>query len=147
MFRCAGTPVSAEDPMSDVAKAELFGNDDWSVQPDGIEHRDTGYFIARDLLAARRGEGLWDWPLQMAEKRWCRPSLFREAFLAALERFGIARDAELIRSFALGYGIRAVVAPAADTFVTLADMLQPREIANAGRTITRPARTLVAAGA
>jgi len=133
--------------MSDVAEAELFGNDDWSVQPDGIEHRDTGYFIARDLLAARRAEGLWDWPLQMAEKRWCRPSLFREAFLAALERFGIARDAELIRSFALGYGIRAVVAPAAETFVTLADMLQPREVADAGRAVVRPARTLVAARA
>ena len=134
--------------MSDVAEAELFGNDDWSVQPDGIEHRDTGYFIARDLLAARRAEGLWDWPLQMAEKRWCRPSLFREAFLAALDRFGIQRDAELIRSFALGYGIRAVVAPAAETFVSLGDMLKPREIAEPVRApAPRPVRALAAAGA
>ena len=114
--------------MSDVAEAELFGNDEWSVVADGIEHRDTGYFIARDALAKRRAEGLWDWPLQMAEKRWCRPSLFREAFLVALDRFGITRDSDLIRSFALGYGIRAVVSPAAESFVTLADMLQPREV-------------------
>ena len=87
--------------MSDVAEAELFGNDDWSVQADGIEHRATGYFIAREVVAARRAEGLWDWPLQMAEKRWCRPSLFREAFLAALDRFGIAtrrRPAPLLRA-------------------------------------------------
>ena len=114
--------------MSDVAEAELFGNDDWSVQADGIEHR--GHRLlhrARRRWRPRRAEGLWDWPLQMAEKRWCRPSLFREAFLAALDRFGIGRDADLIRSFALGYGIRAVVSPAAETFVTLADVLQPRE--------------------
>ncbi|MCJ2073586.1 hypothetical protein MKK75_33170 [Methylobacterium sp. J-030] len=134
--------------MSDVADAELFGNDEWSVQPDGIEHRDTGYFIARDALAARRAEGLWDWPLQMAEKRWCRPSLFREAFLAALDRFGIARDAELIRSFALGYGIRAVVSPAAETVVTLAEMLQPREAPARVRVSARSAvRAWAAAGA
>ena len=134
--------------MSDVAEAELFGNEDWSVQADGIEHRDTGYFIARDALAMRRAEGLWDWPLQMAEKRWCRPSLFREAFLAALDRFGITRDAELIRSFALGYGIRAVVSPAAESFVMLADMLQPREAPAKIRVTARSAaRMLSAAGA
>jgi hypothetical protein len=131
--------------MSDAAEVELFGNDDWSVQADGLEHRATGYFIAREALAARRAEGLWDWPLQMAEKRWCRPSLFREAFLVALDFFGIGRDADLIRSFALGYGIRAVVAPASEAFVTLADVLQPREVA---RPMPRqPARALAAVGA
>ena len=134
--------------MSDVAGAELFGNDDWSVQADGIEHRATGYFIPRELMAARRAEGLWDWPLQMAEKRWCRPSLFREAFLAALDRFGIGRDADLIRSFALGYGIRAVMSPAADVFVTLAEVLLPREAPETVRAASRqPARALAAAGA
>jgi hypothetical protein len=134
--------------MSDVAEVELFGNDDWSVQADGIEHRTTGYFIAREVLAARRAEGLWDWPLQMAEKRWCRPSLFREAFLAALDRFGIGRDADLLRSFALGYGIRAVVSPAAEAFVSLGDVLQPREAPVTVRAAARqPARALVAAGA
>ena len=134
--------------MSDVAGAELFGNDDWSVQADGIEHRASGYFIAREVVAARRAEGLWDWPLQMAEKRWCRPSLFREAFLAALDRFGIGRDADLLRSFALGYGIRAVMSPAADVFVSLADVLQPRDAPETVRTAhRRPARALAAAGA
>ncbi|MEE7447695.1 hypothetical protein MRF4_07630 [Methylobacterium radiotolerans] len=134
--------------MGNAAEVELFGNDDWSVQADGIEHRETGYFIARTALAMRRAEGLWDWPLQMAEKRWCRPSLFREAFLAALDRFGIPRDAELIRSFALGYGIRAVVSPAAETFVSLGDMLKPREIAEPVRApAPRPVRALAAAGA
>ncbi|MCJ2085590.1 hypothetical protein MKK88_06220 [Methylobacterium sp. E-005] len=134
--------------MGDVVEAELFGNDDWTVQADGIEHRATGYFIARETLAHRRAEGLWDWPLQMAEKRWCRPSLFREAFLAALDHFGIARDANLLRSFALGYGIRAVVSPAAETFVTLADILQPRNAPSKVHIATRPAaRALIAAGA
>ncbi|MDP4003018.1 hypothetical protein [Methylobacterium sp. NEAU K] len=123
--------------MSDVADAELFGNDDWSVSADGIEHRDTGYFIARGLVAARRAEGLWDWPLQMAEKNWCRPSLFREAFLTALDRFGITRDAGLTRSFALGYGIRAIDCPDADGFVALANVLQPREVPEAARVATR----------
>ncbi|QGY02870.1 hypothetical protein MMSR116_14000 [Methylobacterium mesophilicum SR1.6/6] len=134
--------------MSNAAEVELFGNDDWSVQADGIEHRGTGYFIAREVLSARRAEGLWDWPLQMAEKRWCRPSLFREAFLAALDRFGIGRDADLLRSFALGYGIRAVVSPAAEAFVTLGDVLQLREDRDAVRAAARqPARALIAAGA
>ncbi|MGU3662852.1 hypothetical protein ACLBX9_01485 [Methylobacterium sp. A49B] len=134
--------------MSNAAEVELFGNDDWSVQADGIEHRGTGYFIAREVLSARRAEGLWDWPLQMAEKRWCRPSLFREAFLAALDRFGIGRDADLLRSFALGYGIRAVVSPASEAFVTLGDVLQLREDRDAVRAAARqPARALIAAGA
>ena len=134
--------------MSDVADAELFGNDDWSLSADGLEHRGTGYFIGRDVVAARRAEGLWDWPLQMAEKAWCRPSLFREAFLAALERFGIARDAGLTRSFALGYGIRAVDVPAPDAFVTLADVLKPRDLPETVRVATRrPARALAVAGA
>jgi hypothetical protein len=152
MFRhCSGASEcrhSAEDPMSDVADAELFGNDDWSVSADGLAHRGTGYFIGRDAVAARRAEGLWEWPLQMAEKSWCRPSLFREAFLNALAQFGIARDAGLTRSFALGYGIRAVEAPAPDTFVTLADVLKPRTVPEAARITARaPARALAAAGA
>ena len=134
--------------MSDVADAELFGNDDWSLSADGLEHRGTGYFIGRIALATRRAEGLWEWPLQMAEKSWCRPSLFREAFLSALDRFGIARDAGLTRSFALGYGIRAVEAPAPDTFVSLADVLKPRDVReNVPVAARKPARTLAAAGA
>ncbi|SFL86089.1 hypothetical protein [Methylobacterium pseudosasicola] len=134
--------------MSDVADAELFGNDDWSVNADGLEHRTTGYFISRNALSAKRAEGLWDWPLQMAEKSWCRPSLFRDAFLNALELFGIARDAGLTRSFALGYGIRAAEAPASDSFVTLADVLKPRALPETVRVAApRPARAFAAAGA
>lgn len=114
--------------MSDAASAELFRNAEWSVQEDGLEHRGTGYFIARGSVAARRAESLWDWPLQMAEKAWCRPSLFREAFLAALDRFGIERDTDLTRSFALGFGIRAVEERGPDGFVKLAEVLRPREV-------------------
>ncbi|MCJ2013454.1 hypothetical protein [Methylobacterium sp. J-076] len=113
--------------MSDLASFELFRNAEWSVQEDGLEHRGTGYFIARASVAARRAERLWDWPLQMAEKAWCRPSLFREAFLVALESFGIERDGDLTRSFALGFGIRAAEERGADGFVKLADILRPRE--------------------
>ncbi|TXN04411.1 hypothetical protein FV242_07925 [Methylobacterium sp. WL64] len=134
--------------MSNVADAELFGNDDWSVSADGLEHRCTGYFISRVGLATRRAENLWDWPLQMAEKSWCRPSLFREAFLAALDQFGIARDADLTRSFALGYGIRAVNASTPDSFVTLADVLKPRAAPATVRVAAKPVRrALAAAGA
>jgi hypothetical protein len=109
--------------MSDAGAAVTFRNDDWSLSEDGLEHA-SGYFIGRAVLGARRAEGLWDWPLQMAEKRWCRPSLFREAFLAALDRFGLERDAALGRSFALGFGIRAGQ-DGADGFVSLGDLLRP----------------------
>lgn len=114
-------------PMGDTVSVELFRNAEWSVQEDGLEHCGTGYFIARASVAARRAERLWDWPLQMAEKAWCRPSLFREAFLAALDRFGIERDTDLTRSFALGFGMRAGEERAPEGFVTLADVLRPRE--------------------
>lgn len=113
--------------MSGAASVELFSNAEWSVQEDGLEHRGTGYFIARGAVGARRAERLWDWPLQMAEKGWCRPSLFREAFLAALDRFGIERDSDLTRSFALGFGIRAVEDRGQEGFVRLAEVLRPRE--------------------
>ena len=108
------------------AKAVLFRNADWTLSGEGLEHRTTGYFIGRDVLGARRAEGLWDWPLQMAEKSWCRPSLFREAFLTALDRFGIARDAGLGQAFALGFGFRAGQAQETDGFVALADLLRPQ---------------------
>lgn len=132
--------------MSDTRDAALFHNADWSVYADGLEHRETGYFIGRAVLAARRAERLWDWPLQMAEKRWCRPSLFRDAFLAALDRFGIARDADLTRSFALGYGSRASGTPPADGFIPLGAFLRPQEAA-VPVAARRTARALASAGA
>ncbi len=109
--------------MNDAGAAVTFRNDDWSLSEDGLEHA-SGYFIGRSVIAARREEGLWDWPLQMAEKRWCRPSLFCEAFLAALQAFGLERDAGLGRSFALGFGIRSGQGDA-DGFVSLGDLLRP----------------------
>ncbi|GJE62441.1 hypothetical protein [Methylobacterium trifolii] len=128
------------------AQTVPFRNDDWSVSADGLEHRATGYFIDGEALAARRGEGLWDWPLQMAEKRWCRPSLFREAFLAALDRFGIERDAALTESFALGYGIRAGQGTPDAGFVALGDLLRGRPITAAETARTtghrRPVRAM-----
>lgn len=98
----------------------IFVNEDWSVLPDGLEHRANGYFIARETLAARR-DGLWEWPLHLAEKSWCRPRLLREAFAAALSRFGIAADEQLARSFAVGFGIGAAPAAPKD-FVRLGEV-------------------------
>ena len=132
--------------MGETRDAELFRNADWSVQTDGLEHNDTGYFIDRATLSTRRAERLWDWPLQMAEKRWCRPSLFREAFLAALDRFGVARDADLTRSFALGYGIRATGTPQVDGFLALGAVLCPQRATEPVAT-HRAARSLASAGA
>ncbi|AWN42235.1 hypothetical protein [Methylobacterium durans] len=111
----------------------LFRNDDWTLSKDGLEHR-SGYFIDRDALGQRREENLWAWPLHMAEKRWCTPSLFREAFLVALDRFGIARDAELAPSFAVGIGIRAGQGVAGEGFVSLSEIVRPRpQAGHAGR--------------
>ncbi len=106
----------------------LFANDDWRLAADGLEHRDTGYFIAREALCARRGDGLWAWPLHLSEKSWCTPRLFREAFLEALERFGIARDPDLARSFAVGFGLRSGSGHR-DGFVSLGDLVRPKSIA------------------
>lgn len=103
----------------------LFANDDWSLVSEGLEHRATGYFIAREALGARRGDGLWTWPLQLAEKSWCTPRLFREVFLAALERFGLTADEALSRSFAVGFGLRPAQS-GRDGFVALGDVLRPR---------------------
>lgn len=82
------------------ADAALFANEAWSVTSAGLEHR-NGYFIARDEIGARRSDGLWLWPLQMAEKTWCAPQPFVEAFLRAALAFGAEGDAALARSLAV----------------------------------------------
>ena len=104
-----------------------FENAEWSVSSEGLEHRASGYFIARDLLAMRRGD-LWEWPLHLSEKTWCRALPFREAFLAALGLFGIARDAGLSASFATGFGLKAGQGPmkASEEFVALGDVIRPK---------------------
>jgi hypothetical protein len=77
----------------------LFTNEDWTVTPEGLEHRGTGYFIARDELGHRRSDGLWIWPVHMAEKLWCAPALFAEAFMQAVRAYGLEADAGLALSF------------------------------------------------
>ena len=85
----------------DAAKAEglLFENEDWTVTPAGLEHKRTGYFIESALLGDRRSDGLWSWPLHMAEKLWCAPALFAEAFLRAIRACAIEPDRSLALSW------------------------------------------------
>lgn len=107
-----------------------FANAEWAVLEDGLEHRATGYFIAGPMLGARRRDGLWEWPLHLSEKSWCNPRLFREAFLAALDRFGFEHDDRLTRSFAVGFGrTSASGAGARDGFVPLGELVRPKPVA------------------
>ncbi|WP_298966612.1 hypothetical protein [uncultured Methylobacterium sp.] len=124
--------------------AALFENRDWSVLADGLEHRATGYFIARDALAARHPDGYWEWPLHLSEKEWCGVRSFREAFLAALDAFGIAADQRLSLSFALGFGTR-VGGPAPDEAVRLGDLVRLKPPAR--RTLPRQAEPVALAAA
>lgn len=96
----------------------------WRLHPEGLEHEATGYFIERGALSARRADGHWEWPLHMAEKAWCAPRAFREAFLAALSAFGVEPDAHLSESFALARGERdgRFAQPAQDRFVMLGEL-------------------------
>jgi hypothetical protein len=77
----------------------LFENEDWVVLENGLEHKRTGYFIAREEMASRRSDDLWSWPLHMAEKSWCSLPAFTEAFTCAATIYGIAVDPDLARSF------------------------------------------------
>ena len=105
----------------------LFANEEWLVLEDGLEHRGTGYFIERSGLAARHRDGLWMWPLQMAEKSWCLPRPFREAFAHALVLFGVAEDADLARSFAVGSDVRTGSNRTGEgSFVSLGALLRTR---------------------
>ncbi len=109
----------------------LFENADWRVIENGLEHRETEYFIARESLARRSETGAWEWPLHLAEKRWCSPRLFREAFLAAADLFDVAVDDGLAQSFATGFGLRMgqAGASAADDFTKLSELVRPRSLA------------------
>ncbi|MFH6782563.1 MULTISPECIES: hypothetical protein [Methylobacterium] len=131
--------------LDDVAAeaAPLFENRDWRLHADGLEHRETGYFIDRDALSARRPDGYWEWPLHLSEKSWCGVRSFREAFSAALQAFGIAPDRKLTLSFALGFGTR-VGGAAPDAFVPLAELVRLRAPAPRSVAAIRP---LVAASA
>ena len=85
--------------MTATADAPLFENRDWTVSPDGLEHKGTGYFIEREQVGDRRGDGLWSWPVHMSEKSWVRPESFAEAFMGAVLAYGVSPDAELAASF------------------------------------------------
>jgi hypothetical protein len=84
-----------------VRAAILFANGDWLVRPDGLEHRGNGYFVAREELHRRHDDGLWVWPLHLAEKAWCAPKPLADALTAALDAYGIRADAAYSRSLAL----------------------------------------------
>ncbi|WP_027172881.1 hypothetical protein [Methylobacterium sp. 10] len=109
----------------------LFENADWRVIADGLEHRETGYFIARDGLGRSSETGLWEWPLHLAEKSWCSLRPFREAFLAAADLFDVARDEALVQSFVTGFGLRMGQGgqPGGESFTKLAELVRPKSIA------------------
>lgn len=77
----------------------IFENEEWLVTKDGLEHKRTGYFIERESLGQRREDGLWTWPLHMAEKTWCAVAPFAEAFSRAATIYRVEKDAELAQTF------------------------------------------------
>ena len=83
----------------------------WRLTPDGLEHLGTGYFIEREVIDARRPDGMWEWPLQLAEKAWCHPAPFAEAFRAALARFAVAVDETLDLSLAMAFPSQVPAVP------------------------------------
>ena len=83
-----------------IAEDQLvFENEEWLVTESGLEHKRTGYFIERGSLGQRRSDGLWSWPLHMAEKQWCTLAPFTEAFTCAAAVYDVAVDADLAHSF------------------------------------------------
>lgn len=76
----------------------IFENEEWLLCESGLEHKTTGYFIDRESLGQRREDGLWSWPLHMAEKTWCGMQPFSEAFTCALSVFGVGTGVELAQS-------------------------------------------------
>lgn len=77
----------------------IFENEDWFVTEEGLEHKTTGYFIERESIGQRREDGLWTWPLHMAEKSWCAMAPFAEAFSYAAAVYNVETDMELASTF------------------------------------------------
>lgn len=77
----------------------IFENEEWLVTGSGLEHKATGYFIDRESLGQRRDDGLWTWPLHMAEKSWCKMTTFAEAFSCAAAVYDIKAGADLAQTF------------------------------------------------
>jgi hypothetical protein len=82
-----------------AAERTIFENEDWFVTESGLEHKTTGYFIERESLANRRSDGLWTWPLHMAEKSWCDMAPFAEAFTCAASVYNVETGTELAQTF------------------------------------------------
>jgi hypothetical protein len=93
--------TAAKDPAMTVMTDErpIFENEEWLVIESGLEHKRTGYFIDRESLGQRRDDGLWTWPLHMAEKSWCAMQPFSEAFSCAASVYGVTAGAELAQTF------------------------------------------------
>lgn len=77
----------------------IFENEEWLVTEDGLEHKSTGYFIDRESVGQRREDGLWTWPLHMAEKSWCAMMPFAEAFSCAASVYRVETGSELAQTF------------------------------------------------
>jgi hypothetical protein len=77
----------------------IFENQEWLVTEDGLEHKMTGYFIERESISQRREDGLWTWPLHMAEKSWCTMVPFAEAFSCAASVYHVETGLELAQTF------------------------------------------------
>ena len=77
----------------------VFENEEWLVTQTGLEHKHTGYSIDRERLGDRRSDGLWMWPLHMAEKQWCALAPFAEAFTYAAALYEIEVDTDFAQSF------------------------------------------------
>jgi hypothetical protein len=72
-------------------RKSIFRNRQWEVTTCGLASLRTGapccFLIeAESLLATGRygGRELYDWPMYLVQKRWVDPSLFIEAFEAAI---------------------------------------------------------------
>jgi len=113
-----------------VVERPVFENEEWLVTESGLEHKTTGYLIEGESLANRRSDGLWTWPMQMAEKSWCAMRPFMEAFIRAAAVYNIRTGAELEQSFTLArqdaaawpYGMKRSMPPAPLTKRTLHPM-------------------------
>ena len=110
----------------------IFENEEWLVTEGGLEHKTTGYFIDRGSVANRRDDGLWTWPLHMAEKSWCAMMPFAEAFSRAASVYDIETGADLAQTFRIA---RSEVSPwpRAEKAVANPAPLLPRTLRLEGR--------------
>jgi hypothetical protein len=108
-----------------AAERTIFENEDWFVTESGLEHKTTGYFIERESLANRRSDGLWTWPLHMAEKSWCAMAPFAEAFTCAASVYNVETGAELAQTFKMARSEIAVWPQPQKADLNPAPLLQP----------------------